>query len=430
MRSLERHAAYGGGVGPSASSSLPWWWRASAGRSLGNTHGPTTPTTHPSGHNVTRDNFRPGLPVGPYTNLTVAGPLAVVVSGALYVADVGREQILVHLPDGRFRVIAGDGKKGVSGDGRPAIDAEFLDIEDMAVGPDGSLYVVDGDRVRVVSPNGVISTIAGVAGMATSPTCCSGTTLPPPIVNGTPARSVSIDQLNSAAIALSEQGVVYISTGMQLLRLDSGTLDVIATRAIDPPYNGQLLPDPGQIAVDAQGNIDVSGGNGWAIWQVAPNGVATEIGAPDARRSGGDTSVLERAPDGVVYGESGPTFLKLQDGRVIPGYSFPQTAALGLLAHLLRLRTQRRRVRRRDSRLRSLGEVSAAPCGSRQPIFCALATDICRCGSRYALTLRTWGTACRSPGSPSAEKRGVTGSSPVELPEWCGQSRSRRRERW
>ena len=267
--------------------------------------------------------------MGPYANLTVAGPLAVASTGALYVADVDHERILVRLPNGRFRVIAGDGKKGVSGDGGPAVDAEFLDVVDMAVGPDGSLYVVDGDRVRVVSTNGVISTIAGIAGMGTSPPCCSSTALPPPIPNGTPALSVSIDQLNSAAIALSEQGVLYISTGMQILRLDAGTLDVIATRAIDPPYNGQPLPDLGQIAVDAQGNLDVSGGNGWAIWQVAPNGVATEVASPNPRRSGGNTSVLERAPDGLVYGESGPTFLKLQGGRAIPGYSFPQKPRSG-----------------------------------------------------------------------------------------------------
>jgi hypothetical protein len=295
----------------------------------GNTHGPTASTTRATRHDATRDNFRAGLPVGPYANLTVAGPLVVASTGALYVADVDHEQILVRLPNGRFRVIAGDGKKGVSGDGGPAVDAEFLDVVDMAVGPEGSLYVVDGDRVRMVSTNGVISTIAGIAGTGTSPPCCSSTTLPPPIPNCTPALSVSIDQLNSAAIALSEQGVLYISTGMQLLRLDAGTLDVIATRAIDPPYNGQPLPDLGQIAVDAQGNLDVSGGNGWAIWQVAPNGVATEVASPNARRSGGNTSVLERAPDGLVYGESGPTFLKLQGGRAIPGYSFPQKPRSG-----------------------------------------------------------------------------------------------------
>jgi hypothetical protein len=293
------------------------------------THGPTTPTTHAARHHVTTNNFRPGLPVGPYANLTVAGPLAVSSSGALYVADVDRKQILVRLPDGRFRVIAGDGKKGVSGDGGPAVDAEFLDIVDMAVGPDGSLYVVDGDRVRMVSPDGVISTVAGIPGMQTLQT--EGPIhLPPPIVSGTPARSVSIVALNSAAIALSEQGVLYISTGVQLLRLDAGRLDVIATTAIGPPYDGQPLNNLGQIAVDAQGNVDVSGGNGWSIWQVAPNGVATEVseGEAEARRSGGNTSVLERAPDGLVYGESGSTFLRIQGTQATSAYSFPLAGRL------------------------------------------------------------------------------------------------------
>ncbi len=296
------------------------------------THGPSAPPTRTLGHHLISQSheFRPGLPEGPYANLTVAGPLAVAPSGALYVADVNRRRVLVRLPSGRFRVVAGNGKKGVSGDGGPAIDAEFLDIADMAVGPDGSLYVVDGDRVRVVSPGGVISTVAGIAGMPAMPTrapCCGPTPLPPPIANGTPARSVSIDRLNSAAIALSKQGVLYISTGMQILRLDAatGTLEVVTTTAPGPPYNGQPLDSLGQIAVDAQGDILVSGGNGWAIWQVAPSGVATEVISPNARRSGGNTSVLERGPDGLVYGESGSTLLKVNGYRATPGYSFPES---------------------------------------------------------------------------------------------------------
>jgi len=290
-------------------------------------HGPSTPTTRvPQNHVISR-NSRPGLPEGPYTNLTVAGPLAVAPNGDLYVADVDREQVLVRLPDGRFRAVAGDGKKGVSGDGGPAIDAEFLDIADMAVAPDGTLYVVDGDRVRAVSPNGVISTVAGTPGMRTPPQCDCAITLPPPIVTGTPALSVSIDQQNSAAIALNEQGVLYISTGVQLLRLDAGTLDVVATSAIGPSYDRQPLNNLGQIAVDAQGNIIVSGGYGWSIWRVAPGGTATEVTGKDwnARRSGGNTSVLERAPGGLVYGEAGSTFLKLQGNRSVPAYSFPDT---------------------------------------------------------------------------------------------------------
>jgi hypothetical protein len=298
-------------------------WALSAG-----SHGRAVPRARAHRvHAVTRD-FSAGLPVGPYATLTVAGPLAVASTGALYVADVDREQVLVRLPNGRFRTVAGDGQKGVSGDGGPAVDAAFLDITDMAVGPDGSLYVVDGDRVRVVAPNGVISTIAGIPGMLKEQTGSGPIDFPPPIASGTPALSVSIDQLNQAEIALSEQGVLYISTGLQLLRLDAGLLDVITTRAMGVPYYGQPLDNLGEIAVDAQGNVDVSGGNGWAIWRVAPDGTATEVddnAQYEARRSGGSTSVLERAPDGIVYGESGGRFLKLLGQRATPGYAFPAT---------------------------------------------------------------------------------------------------------
>jgi hypothetical protein len=279
---------------------------------------------------VTTRAFRAGLPVGPIANLKVAGPLAVGSTGALYVADVNRQQVLVRLPDGGFRTVAGNGTKGVAGDGGPAVDAEFLDIEDMAVGPDGSLYIVDGDRVRVVSPDGVISTVAGIPGQPTPPSQAS-IALPPPIANGTPARAVSINQWYTAALALSEQGVLYISTGLQLLRLDAGALDVIATRTIGSPLNGQplsALGNLGQIAVDGQGNIDVSGVTGWGIWRVAPDGTATNVDdnvQKEARRSGGDTSVLERAPDGVVYGESGGRFLKLEGNGAVLGYVFPAT---------------------------------------------------------------------------------------------------------
>ena len=261
------------------------------------------------------------LPEGAYATLDVAGPLAVVPTGALYVADTFSEQVLARLPSGRFRVVAGDGTKGVAGDGGPAIRAQLLQISDLAVAADGSLYIVDGTRVRKVSPTGMISTIAGIPGTLNPETEVSGR-LPPLIRNGTPARSVSIDQMNSAAIALSEQGQLYISTGAQLLRLVDGRLDAIQTTAIDPPYNGRPLDNLGQIAVDARGHLDVSGGNGWSIWRVAPDGTATVV-TEYARRSGGDTSVLERAPDGLVYGESGSGFLKLRGDVSVPGFSFP-----------------------------------------------------------------------------------------------------------
>ena len=84
----------------------------------------------------------------------VSPPLAVGPTGALYVADVARDRILVRLPDGRFRVVAGDGKAGFSGDGGPAVRAELSGISDLASAPDGMLYIADSGRVRTVGRDG------------------------------------------------------------------------------------------------------------------------------------------------------------------------------------------------------------------------------------------------------------------------------------
>jgi len=91
--------------------------------------------------------------------------LAVAPNGDLLIVDSSRDQILRHLPSGKFRVIAGSGKRGFSGDGGQAVRAE-LDIENnsgIAVAKDGTVYFSDSGngRVRDVLPNGIIKTILG-----------------------------------------------------------------------------------------------------------------------------------------------------------------------------------------------------------------------------------------------------------------------------
>lgn len=80
--------------------------------------------------------------------------------GSLVVADPGRHRISLVEPDGSVRVLAG----GASGyrDG-PAEQAMFRLPMDVAVGPDGSCYVADtgNHRIRVVSPEGTVTTLAG-----------------------------------------------------------------------------------------------------------------------------------------------------------------------------------------------------------------------------------------------------------------------------
>lgn len=272
-----------------------------------------------------RGGLAGGLPMGAVVPPRTAGPLAVAPDGALYVADVARDRVLVRLPDGRFRLIAGTGRAGFSGDGGLARRAELSTITDLAVSPTGSLYIADGGRVRVVAADGVIRTIAGDGRPARR------------VANGTPALSASLGSprtlgagLSWLAIAFSPHGQLYLSTGSQILRLTShGTLvPVRAVVSTGPAFLRGALRSFGPIAVDGHGDIDVSGVNGWEIWQVARTGESTEIAdAEVARRSGGNYSVLERAPDGSVYGEDGPALIRIQGHRVVRAFTFTSRIA-------------------------------------------------------------------------------------------------------
>jgi sugar lactone lactonase YvrE len=70
---------------------------------------------------------------------------------------------LQTLPAAEIRTIAGDGTKGYSGDGGPADKARMNNVFGLVRGPDGALYVCDTDnqRVRRIGSDGLISTVAG-----------------------------------------------------------------------------------------------------------------------------------------------------------------------------------------------------------------------------------------------------------------------------
>ncbi|HTW07436.1 MAG TPA: hypothetical protein VME46_08000 [Acidimicrobiales bacterium] len=91
--------------------------------------------------------------------------LATGPDGCLYIVDTGRDEVLQRLPDGGFVVVAGDGKRGFSGYGGPAVDARLtLDGDSgIAIGANGTVYIAGSgnDRARGVLPNGTIETVAG-----------------------------------------------------------------------------------------------------------------------------------------------------------------------------------------------------------------------------------------------------------------------------
>jgi sugar lactone lactonase YvrE len=100
---------------------------------------------------------------GPATSAQLNGPMGVAVdsSGNIYIADGQNHRIRKVSTRGIITTIAGNGSPGYSGDGGPAITAQFAVPEVIAVATSGDLFVSDGHRIRKVSVNSTVTTIAG-----------------------------------------------------------------------------------------------------------------------------------------------------------------------------------------------------------------------------------------------------------------------------
>ncbi len=125
-------------------------------------------------------------------------------AGRLHITDLGNSRIWMIDPEGRLRAVAGSGEGAYSGDGGRATEAGLNRPLDIALGPDGSLYIAththssEGHRVRVVDPDGIITTIAG-----TETAGYSG--------DGGPATEAELNI--PSAVAIGPDGNLYIADG-------------------------------------------------------------------------------------------------------------------------------------------------------------------------------------------------------------------------
>ena len=208
-------------------------------------------------------------------------------------------------------VFAGTGQPGFSGDGGPAVDARLgSDLGGMAMSTTGTLYFVDGNRVRAVSPSGMIKTVAGDGRSGRS----------------TAARPARREALSPSDVAVGADGTLYIATNTEILKLShDGVLSIFAEGS--PPYgdvatpNGSMAFYPQNIAFDGAGNLDVFSFSPKTMFQVSPSGNIRLLGAAY-------TAQMVTAPDGDVLTASHSEAI----GKVTPA------GAVKTYLNLLRLR--------------------------------------------------------------------------------------------
>ena len=248
---------------------------------------------------------------GSATSAPLSGPISVAVdnSGNLYIADSLDNRIRKVTPAGIISTYAGTGLPGYSGDRGPASLAQLNDPVNIALDSKGYLYVADRGNavVRRIAPDGTINTIAGrgVTGFSGD--------------NG-PATSAEIDPL---AVAVDNKGNLYISDGFnyRIRKVDSmGTITTIAGTGVFG-YVGDsgsalkaLIGLVTGLAVDSAGNLYLADFGEAVVRKIDTMGIITSFAgvgytSPGTIGDGMPAASTLLIPYGVAFDGSGNIFL-------------------------------------------------------------------------------------------------------------------------
>jgi RHS repeat-associated protein len=249
---------------------------------------------------------------GPATQAQLAGPVDVTVGpdGSLYIADPGNYRVRKVSPDGIITTVAGSGIPGLGegGEGGPATEAEIRSPKQVAIGPDGSPYIADSypGRIKRVGPDGILTTIAG------------GGSLQPYQVNG---RSATLAYLSGLqGVAVGPDGSVYTSRNFQIFRVDQ---DGIFSTIVQDNSGGSI--GDGGLAIDAalrysenlsvgpDGSIYIAETNFGRVRKIGPDGKINTVAGGGACCNLGDGGLATQArlntPRDVVVGPDGSLYI-------------------------------------------------------------------------------------------------------------------------
>ncbi len=209
--------------------------------------------------------------------------------GNLYVADTGNHAIRRITPQGEVTTIAGSGRAGFAdGSGRLA---QFNGPMGVAVGADDRIYVADtwNDRIRVIDPDGQVTTLAGGA----QPGWVDGA--------GSQARFDTPTDL-----ALAADGTLWVAD-LQNNALRTITPSGMVSTRLGGGDGERVLWGPMALALTHDGVAYVGERLSGRVMQVSPHGHVVAVAGDDARRFA--------RPAGLALAADGSLLLADADGH-------------------------------------------------------------------------------------------------------------------
>ncbi len=218
--------------------------------------------------------------------------LALLPDGDLIVADTSNNCIRRITPKGETTTIAGAGTAGyVDGPGKTA---QFNGPIGVATDTSGKIYVADSynDRIRVISPDGQVSTLAGKG----SPGYADGD------------RNTALFDTPSGITVLADGSVIVADTGNDKLRRLSpdGNVTTLPTSDLSSPIG---------LAVTYDNFLYVTELDGSRVLQVSPDGTTRVIAGGGSGFADGSDEARFNQPAGIAIAvsEDGPPKLYVAD---------------------------------------------------------------------------------------------------------------------
>jgi sugar lactone lactonase YvrE len=212
---------------------------------------------------------------GPAISAQLSYPEGVAVdsAGNVYISDLLNNRVRMVTPTGTIATFAGNGVPGFGGDGGAAASAQLNQPAGLAVDSSGNVYIADSNNavIRKVTPQGVISTVAGTGateGYSGDGGAATKATLMAPI-----------------GVAVDKAGNLYIADYYGWIREVNASSGVITTLAGNGSngYTGDGGPataaqfyNPIGVAVDSSGNVYVADSGNGAVRMIA-NGIISTI---------------------------------------------------------------------------------------------------------------------------------------------------------
>lgn len=233
-----------------------------------------------------------------YAMFNMPDSLAIDIQGNLYILDTKNNRIRKVTSNGTVSTIAGDGQIGYS-DGEGS-KAQFYLPGGITVDPQGTLYITDAKnhRIRKITPDGIVSTIAGNG------------------VMGYLDGKVSEAQFSyPTGIAIDMNGILYVADrGNACIRkIDSGIVTTFAGRGTstivgNTMVNGDganaIFMSPSDITIDSNGTLYIADTGNHIIRMITSDGFVSTLAGKFVRygsfADGTGDDALFKCPYGIA----------------------------------------------------------------------------------------------------------------------------------